>query len=296
LSELETTVENYLDSIGNNDGPAFELLSRRLGRMLISPLMPKLETMAVDTLVILPDGPLHRVPFGSLMDSQGVYLLERFTLSYAPSRSILNYCLAMNKAKGFSPASSMLLMEGTSHLMGTKQEVACISRLYNRSNRVDSLADIESVEASVGGYEIIHFSGHAKLYRGKPRLVFHAPKGDNYLDSSVIEGWSLTNDRLVSLAGCSTGVGPIFDGESPWGLVPAFLNAGAPAILVTLLPVEDFDTGRMTERFYELLSRGNISKAGALRQAQLALLENHRTAEQKNPNSWVPFVLVGDPR
>ena len=112
----------------------------------------------------------------------------------------------------------------------------------------------------------------------------------------MIENWRLENNRLVSLAGCATGIGPIFDGEIPWGLIPAFLNAGAPALLVSLLPVEDSGTQKLTERFYGLLARGAVSKASALRQAQLSLLNDPAILNRDGPICWTPFVIIGDPR
>jgi CHAT domain-containing protein len=57
-----------------------------------------------------------------------------------------------------------------------------------------------------------------------------------YLDSKTIASWHLRKNRLVTLAGCETGVGPQAEGETPWGLIPAFLEAGAPALIVSLLP------------------------------------------------------------
>jgi CHAT domain-containing protein len=295
-SELESTVEKYLESIKTNDRDSFAALSLSLYQTLIAPLLPKLESADVRTLVILPDGVLHLLPFVSLMDSSGHYLLEKFAVSYAPSRSVLNYCLSIHKAKQLTPENSILLMDGTSNLTGASQELAHLAGLYATSNRRVTSADISSLGSCVNGYEIIHFSGHASIQSGRPRLVFQDPRGPTYLECSMIEGWRLRNNRLVSLAGCATGIGPIFDGEMPWGLVPAFLNAGAPALLVSLLPVDDTGTRRLTEQFYELLARGGVSKAGALRQAQLSFLKDPAILAHSGPICWTPFVIIGDPR
>ena len=40
-------------------------------------------------LIIVPDGPLFALPFQVLQDDEGVYLLERFTITYAPSLTTL---------------------------------------------------------------------------------------------------------------------------------------------------------------------------------------------------------------
>jgi len=75
--------------------------------------------------------------------------------------------------------------------------------------------------------------------------------------------------------------------------VPAFMGAGAPSLLVSLLPVDDLATASLTSRFYELLSSGSFSKAQALRSAQISLIKSEAGS---NPASWAPFVLIGDPR
>ena len=111
------------------------------------------------------------------------------------------------------------------------------------------------------------------------------------LGASAIERWALPRNRLVTLAGCNTGIGPRSEGECPWGLLPAFLNAGAPAVLVTLLPVDDAAALKLTLRFYELLVRKSVSKVAALHEAQLAILH-----ESPDLLTWAPFALVGDPR
>jgi CHAT domain-containing protein len=295
-SELTQTIRQYLASIQRNDGRTFDALSRTLHRQLIEPVQSDLESQHVDVLVILPDGPLHLLPFAGLRDSSETILLERYALSYAPSWSTLQYCLAMNRLKKISRESPVLLMDGTANLPGASQELAHVAQIFPVSNRLVGALDIQALDLMAGDYEILHFSGHSDIYRGRPRLVFPGPRGEVHLESSMIENWKLKSDRLVSLLGCSTGIGPVFDGESPWGLVPAFLSAGAPALLLSLTPIEDATSAKLVQQFYELLARGNVSKAAALRQAQLSLLQNPGPEAQARPGMWVPFVLVGDPR
>jgi CHAT domain-containing protein len=269
------------------------MLSRSLYEKLITPALPVLESSKHDTLVILPDGPLHRIPFNSLKDSRGRCLLERFAISYAPSRTVLNHCLIRSGHRRINRDSSIILMDGSSNLPGAAEELAHLSNLYFR-NRLWKPGDFHSIAEEIENYELIHFSGHARLYRGKPRLLFYTPEGKTYLDSSDIQHWNLKNSLLVALAGCNTGIGPILDGEAPWGLIPAFLKAGASCILVSLFPVDDIATTGLTLRFYETLTQGSLSRAQSLRRAQLAQLNMAKSPQE--PLSWCPFVLIGDPR
>jgi CHAT domain-containing protein len=60
------------------------------------------------------------------------------------------------------------------------------------------------------------------------------------------------------------------------------------------MPVDDLASQRLNSCFYELLVRGH-SKAEAMREAQLAILSEMRSAGRFNPASWLPYVLIGDP-
>jgi CHAT domain-containing protein len=116
-----------------------------------------------------------------------------------------------------------------------------------------------------------------------------------YLECQEIRKWKMPRSKLVNLAGCSTGIGPISEGEAPWGLIPAFLDAGAPAILASLMEVDDASTSSLSRRFYDQLRKG-VGIAKALQTAQIALLDSVRTPSDAKPQSWIPYVLVGNPQ
>jgi CHAT domain-containing protein len=116
-----------------------------------------------------------------------------------------------------------------------------------------------------------------------------------YLDCAAIRSWKMPRSKLANLAGCSTGIGPIAEGESPWGLIPAFLDAGTPAIIASLTEVDDASTRRVNCQLYALLKKG-AAKAEALQKAQIALLDSTRSGSNTKPQFWVPYVLVGSPK
>ena len=294
-SELGQKVQNYLDSIRIQDLKAFYRLSQNLYAELVTPVENLLDSRPANGIILVPDGPLHLLPFASLRDSSGRYLLEKYSLSYAPSQSILRYCLSLNRGSA-AQDKTILLLDAASSLSGASGELADIARIYKgRATLVDS-EDLSTLDHEVQGPAIIHFAGHATVSLGKPKLVVGTPQKPAYIDSSRVGNWMLGNTRLVWLAGCNTGIGPIAQGETCWGLVPAFLGAGAPAVVVSLMPIDDIATRTLTVRFYELLAHGLLSKAKALQQAQLSMLGNSPTDANPQLLHWIPFVLVGDPR
>lgn len=295
--ELRRQVRDFSESVTRGDLAAFTARSRRLFAELIAPIQKDLFAEPLETLVILPDGPLHLLPFAGLQDEQGRFLIERVPLAVAPSRSILRHCLALGESRVSSGGHSIALIDASANLPGARDELACLLGLYGKNARLLTPKEMNPRAAgqAVANSEIIHFAGHSTTLQGKPVLVLQPPPAEAYLDGPAISAWKLSRARLVYLAGCSTGIGLPAEGESPWGLIPAFLDAGTPAIIASLLPVDDASTQMLTSCFYELLYQGTTA-ATALQKAQLALLNAGRSRDNLKPQSWIPYILVGNPR
>ena len=94
--------------------------------------------------------------------------------------------------------------------------------------------------------------------------------------------------ELLSLSACETAEG---DDRSPLGISGAAIKARAKSVLGTLWPVEDHAARVVMEGFYTGLKSGQLSKAQALREAQLTVMKNKDSAR---PFFWAPFVLIGN--
>ena len=93
--------------------------------------------------------------------------------------------------------------------------------------------------------------------------------------------------ELLVLSACETADG---DNRAALGLAGVAVRAGARSTLATLWRVNDKSTATLMVKFYQELAKEGVTKAQALRRAQLSLLEN----EYKSPYYWAPFVLVGN--
>ena len=110
--------------------------------------------------------------------------------------------------------------------------------------------------------------------------------------------------ELVVLSACNTGRGQVAGGEGVLGLQRAFQLAGARSVVASLWRVPDEETHQLMREFYRRVwTEKPVSKAEALRQAQLWMLENWkgrgtlaRPAPQGPPPPyyWAAFVLSGD--
>jgi CHAT domain-containing protein/thioredoxin-like negative regulator of GroEL len=291
--ELSGQVQTFRESIRKNDTKAFIEMARLLYDELIAPIEESALVNSPETLVILPDGPLHLLPFAGLQDRHGRFLIEKTPVTFAPSRSVFQRCLFLDR--GRTIGNRAVLIDGSSSLPNAREELTYLSKLYGKNTLILTPKDLPAFSQAVARSEILHFSGHAFNVQGKPALLLQTSPREIYLDCQSINTWRMPHVHLVNLAGCSTGIGPVSEGEAPWGLIPAFLNAGAPAIIASLTPVDDLSTKQITLRFYDLLKNG-VSKAKALQRAQLALIETARSGSNVRPQSWLPYILVGNPQ
>jgi CHAT domain-containing protein len=291
---MSLQIQEYLESMRRNDSRAYGKMARRLYNELIAPIEEHVFADASETLVILPDGPLHLLPFAGLQDAQGLFMIEKAPIAFAPSRSVLEHCLSLKREKTVDNSSAALI-DGSAGLSSAKEELNYLSRLYGSNASILAPKDVPQFKQAVARSRIIHFAGHAITMRGKPVLLLQSSPRKIYLDCQAINTWNMSQAYLVNLAGCNTGIGPLAEGEAPWGLIPAFLNAGSPAIIASLMLVDDAATKRLSCQFYDLLQKGS-SKAQALRQAQLVLLDSARSNSDIKPQSWAPYVLIGNPQ
>jgi CHAT domain-containing protein len=288
-------VREIRESIRNREEARFVELSKKLYQELVSQMEPHLEQRPGGTLAILPDAALHALPFSGLLDPAGKFLVEKLPLAFAPSRSILSHSMSLDRGNAGGRDRAVLLLDGSANLPGAGGELAELSRLYGIRSRLLRGEELFRGPQAVEGTEILHFSGHAEAVDGQPVLTFGSTANAPHVGPQDIQRWRLDRSRLVNLAGCNTALGPEAEGEAPWGLIPAFLSAGAPALIASLLPVEDSTTRDLNRLFYHQLISG-YGKAAALREAQLSILNAARRSGRIDALKWTPFVVVGDPR
>ena len=170
---------------------------------------------------------------------------------------------------------------------------------------------IKSLKLS--GYKVLAFATHG-LVPGdlnglsQPALALTAPqvagiKGDGLLTMGEILGLKLDADWVV-LSACNTSSGAGAGAEAVSGLGRAFFYAGTRALLVSNWPVETTSAKALTtDLFRRQAEDPTLSRAAALRQAMLALIDEGGYVDPKSgkmvysyahPIFWAPFTLIGD--
>ncbi len=94
--------------------------------------------------------------------------------------------------------------------------------------------------------------------------------------------------ELLVLSACETGEG---DDREVLGIAGMAVQSGTRSTLASLWSIDDSSTAELMKQFYQELTKNEVTKAEALRQAQLHLLENPAAYK---PSHWAPYVLVGD--
>jgi CHAT domain-containing protein len=247
-----------------------------------------------DRVVLVPHDVLHYLPFATLRNPAGRWLVEDFTLATLPSASVLKYL----QGKGQGAASAVLAVGNPDlgpalNLRYAEREARSIgARFPDARVLLRQEATKARVKALSGEAGLIHFATHGELNEQDPlsSALLLAPDGSESGRLEVRELFGLDLiARLVVLSACETGLGKLSQGDELVGLQRAFLYAGAPAVVTTLWKVDDRASFLLMRDFYDQLkARG---PAEALRRAQGAAM-----AEFPHPFFWAAFTLTGIPQ
>ncbi|NBD14764.1 MAG: CHAT domain-containing protein [Cyanobacteria bacterium] len=296
-TEVEATLDRLLQSLN----PAFpneirRQLSTQVYDWLIRPALPQLVQHDIQTLVFVLDGTLRNVPMAALFDGDQ-YLIEQYAIALTPGLRLLpsEQSLADN-LRAFTGGLSEP-RQGFVALPEVETEIDQIAKtlpaevLLNDAFTQDRLRQ----EIADTPFPIIHLATHG-VFTSFPSTTFiltwEGRVSVNEFENLLKARETGTNRpvELLVLSACETAAG---DKRAALGLAGMAVRSGARSTIATLWSVKDQSTARLMSEFYQRLSQrqGNISKAEALREAQLKLL---RSEDFNHPFFWTPFVLVGN--
>ena len=94
--------------------------------------------------------------------------------------------------------------------------------------------------------------------------------------------------ELLALSACETAAG---DDRAALGLAGIAIKAGARSALATLWYINDQASSELVAEFYRQLQDPSVSRAIALKRAQLKLLNDR---SYQHPGYWSPFLLINN--
>ncbi len=267
-------------------------LLRKLYDLLIAPAASILPSNG-GSLIIVPYGSLHKLPFHALYDGEH-FLIERFQVSYLPASSLLlqlHVGSEPDAANHVAKPPLVLGYSGHQYIQRVHDEAEAIAEMLHGKCYLEDEATIERLMEEAPNSPLIHLATHGKSRLDAPNFSY-VRLADGQLNAIDAFSMNLKGCELVTLSGCETGLALSSGGDEQLGLGRAFLAAGATSLVMSLWPVEDNATNELMRLFYKHLLQGE-SKAQALRAAQQALIRDEQRG-YAHPYFWAAFRLVGD--
>ena len=292
--ELTQEVRRYrlaIESMGS--GERFMPSAQKLYSWLIRPMEPLLAGRRIETLVFVPDGALRTIPMSALHDGRQ-FLVEKYALATTPGISLTSTQAIQRLdvevlANGITEA-----VQGFAALPNVAEELRGIGVLYPTRLNQDNNFQLSSVERSMseGQYSIVHIATHGQFdsdHRNSFLLTYDDKMTMNRLENVLnLRRYQEEQIELLVLSACQTAAG---DDRAALGMAGVALKAGAKSALATLWFINDASTSDLMQDFYRNLKTNGMTKAEALRQAQIKMLAN---PEQSHPAHWAPFLLIGN--
>jgi len=305
-------------------GADAEPLARSLGAALLEPALAELGP-GFTRLIVVPDGPLHHVPWDALRLADGRFVAQRYAVSIAPSAGVVAALWRRAPDAARSAARPMrLLAFGDPTFPGERAAGAATSaadEVYrsafdssgglprlrasaDEARRVARYAPAAEVRlrerasaaylkrAALDSFRIVHFATHALVdERTGARTALALAPGDGesgFVGAGDLAALTLGAD-LVVLSACRSARGRIVEGEGVQGLTAPLLQAGARSVVATHWRIGDRATVAFMDDFYAALARG-LAVTDALRAAKVAAIARGAPARE-----WAAFATVGDP-
>ena len=278
-------IENEPNEFAQHSAILFPLLLKEIDLELSGPLW------------IVPDGPLHYLPFecllvdipeGNIQDWP--YLIHQKPIAYA-------YSVTANfRAQAQSKASNSLGMAPI--FENQERNLAPLKYSTLEGNALMNLfplgelftgesASLNQFKTLAPQADILHLSTHAHV-APIPQIEFY----DQPLSLEQLYGLDIPA-QLVVLSACQTSMGNYEQGEGVMSLARGFFYSGASSLLSSLWTVNESSTATLIEYFYQHLGEGE-SSAEALQKAKIDYLKDPNIAlARKSPYYWAGFVYIG---
>jgi len=319
-------------------------MAQELYRILLGPAAKDLQKVKPRIVMWSLDGVLRYVPVSALHDGKQ-YMVERFAnvvftpasqarLKDAPAAHWDALGLGVTKAHGERiPAlpgvaeemRGIIRNESESDAEGAANQIGVLPGVVKLDEQFTQDAMLAELRKR---HKVVHIASHFQFSPGNETNSALLLGDGTFLSLAQIK--SLPNVfggvDLLTLSACNTATGGAANGKEVEGFGVLAQRQGAKSVVASLWPVADRSTKLLMQDFYKLReAQSGVSKAEALRQAQMRLLrgadspeaasEQSRqlTHEEEKPGAakrplfktdarapfghpyyWAPFILIGN--
>ncbi|NES81775.1 MAG: CHAT domain-containing protein [Moorea sp. SIO2B7] len=292
-------VEKIIEQLQRNlkkpyTAPEGKTLSQQVYDWLIRPVEADLAQSQVKTLVFVLDGVLRNVPMAALYDGQN-YLVEKYSIALTPGLQLLEPKPLRERTLEALAAGMTEERHGFSALVNVKGELAQIESEVPSEVLMNQEFTSKALQKQISAlpFPVVHLATHGQFSsKAEDTFILAWDKPINVKELDVLLRTSdetrLEAIELLVLSACETAAG---DKRAALGLAGVAVQAGARSTLASLWNLDDESGARFVSLFYRELANRRVTKAEALRQAQLSLLKD---PNYRHPVHWAPYVLVGN--
>jgi CHAT domain-containing protein len=185
-------------------------------------------------------------------------------------------------------------VQGFPPLPNVSDELRTIQTYYGGRSLINQSFTIPRIEAELQDrqFTVVHIASHGEFAGDSSKSFLLTFDGRLTMDQleQYVGLFRFREDplELLTLSACDTGAG---DDRAAMGLAGVAIKAGARSTLATLWHVDDQASSELVAEFYRQLLDPSVSRAMALKRAQLKLLNDR---SYQHPGYWSPFLLINN--
>jgi CHAT domain-containing protein/Tfp pilus assembly protein PilF len=267
--------------------------AQRLYDWLIRPLEPDLAKLTMDTLVFVPDGPLRGIPMSALHDGKQ-FLISKYAIAITPGLNLTDPRPVRRENIRVLLAGLTDSVQGFPPLPNVSDELQTIQTYYGGRSLVNQNFLISRIERELKDkqFTMMHIASHGRFENDIRKTFLLTFDGRLTMDQleQFVGLFKFREDplELLTLSACETAAG---DDRAAMGLAGVAIKAGARSTLATLWHINDQASSELVSEFYRQLRDPSVSRAIALKRAQLKLLNDR---SYQHPGYWSPFLLINN--
>lgn len=329
-TELWQTISEFrqLLKTPNSEIEQVKATGKKLYDCLVKPLEPELQKNKIQKLVFVPDRATNYIPMAALFDGEK-FLVERYVISSVLNAGLTDVSDRLPPSPQQTEALALGLSEakeGFNALPNVPLELDALVRqnsndskgVYPGAEFLNESFTLEALQNNLSDRKILHIATHGAFVPEDPKKSYLLlGNGEKYPIYQIQFLRNLRDVHLVVLSACETALGgPDANGTEIPGISSYFLRDKAKAVIASLWLVNDASTSLLMQKFYQKLANDQITKAEALREVQLELLQANLTQPKAamradladssrqisapspvnfaHPYYWAPFILIGN--
>ncbi len=249
-----------------------------------------------ETLVLVPTVEWMGLPLAALWnDDEERFLIEEMAVAITPGLELTSPAPMETREAQLLAAGLTIDVAGYAPLLNVEAEVEAVSGRFSSQRLVGPAYTSRALKKALasGDFDIIHIASHG---------VFDERREDGFIVTAdgrlgfgeLAETLRTTRFSqetrldLLFLSACETAAS---SPRAAFGLAGVAIRSGAASAVASLWRVSDRATAVLIDRFYAELTSKGLSRAAALRRAQLALRSD---VTFMHPFYWSSFILIND--